>query len=127
MIIELDAHAAEERYALEPADDASPDKLYDRRWAALLLQRAQARLAAQYDEAGQGALFRELRPVLGASRAEMAYAEMSERLGMSAGALKVAAHRLRERYRTVLREEVAETVASPGEVDAELRHLIEAL
>ena len=126
-IIHLDSHDAEERYALEPADDLSPDKLYDRRWARVLLDRAQARLAEQYAASGQSSLFEHLRPALGSSRAQVDYATMSAALGMSEGALKVAAHRLRERYRTVLREEVAATVASAEDIDTELRHLIEAL
>jgi RNA polymerase sigma-70 factor (ECF subfamily) len=125
--IALDAVHAEERYALEPVDDLSPDKLYDRRWAHVLLERAQERLAEHYLDAGQEALFAHLRPVLGAARAEVNYASMAETLGMTAGALKVAAHRLRERYRGVLREEIAATVVSPGDIDAELRHLIEAI
>jgi RNA polymerase sigma factor (sigma-70 family) len=126
-IIELDAREAEERYAIEPVDELSPDKLYDRRWARVLLERAQRRLAEQYETTGQGELFQRLRPVLGSSRAQLSYAEMAIELGMNAGALKVAAHRLRERYRALLREEVAATVATPDQIDAELRHLIEAL
>ena len=125
--IALDAHEAEARFALDPADDLSPDKLYDRRWARVLLDRAQKRLAGQYAASEQAALFEHLRPVLGASRARVDYATMSAALGMSEGALKVAAHRLRERYRSVLREEVASTVASAADIDLELRHLIEAL
>ena len=125
--ISLDLAEAEQRYALEPADELSPDKLYDRRWARVLLERAQARLAADYAAAGQTELFERLRPVLGASRAQVDYAEMAAQLGTTAGALKVAAHRLRERYRAVLREEVAATVSSASDIDAELRHLIEAL
>ena len=125
--IALDAREAEDRYALEPVDELSPDKLYDRRWAHVLLARAQERLAEHYAGAGQKELFAHLRPVLGASRAQVDYASMGDELGMSAGALKVAAHRLRERYRQVLREEIAATVASASDIDAELRHLIEAL
>jgi RNA polymerase sigma factor (sigma-70 family) len=123
----LDASEAEERYALEPADELSPDKLYDRRWAHVLLERAQARLAEEYRNAGRAKLFERLRPVLGAARAQVDYAAMSEELGQSAGALKMAAHRLRERYRATLREEVAATVSAAGDIDSELRHLIEAL
>ena len=125
--IELDAHDAEQRYALEPADHLTPDKLYDRRWARVLLERAHQRLAQEYEGAGKGTLFSHLRPILGVSRAEMNYAEIGSQVGMSPGAVKVAAHRMRERHRTILREEVGATVDSPGEIDAELRHLIEAL
>jgi RNA polymerase sigma-70 factor (ECF subfamily) len=125
--VALDARDAEERYALEPADELSPDKLYDRRWARVLLERAQTRLAAEYENAGQAKLFERLRPALGASRAQVDYATMADELGTTVGALKVAAHRLRERYRAALREEVAATVSAAGDIDAELRHLIEAL
>jgi RNA polymerase sigma-70 factor (ECF subfamily) len=126
-VIDFDAREAEERYAIEPVDDLSPDKLYDRHWARVLLDRAQRRLEEHYESSGQGELFQRLRPVLGSNRAQVSYAEMATELGMNAGALKVAAHRLRERYRSLLREEVAATVASPDQIDAELRHLIEAL
>ena len=125
--ISLDSRDAEARYALEPADDLSPDKLYDRRWARVLLDCAQARLADQYAASGQTELFEKLRPVLGASRAQVDYASMSGELGMTEGALKVAAHRLRDRYRAALRDEVAATVASATDIDTELRYLIEAL
>ena len=126
-VIHLDAHDAEERYALEPADELTPDKLYDRRWARVLLDRAQERLAGQYAASGQSQLFDRLRPALGASRAQVDYAAMATGLGTTEGALKVAAHRLRERYRAALRDEVAATVASASEIDTELRHLIDAL
>ena len=126
-LVHLDAHDAEERYALERSDNLSPDKLYDRRWARVLLDRAQARLSEQYASSGQSKLFDRLRPVLGASRAQVDYATMTAELGMTEGALKVAAHRLRERYRDALRNEVAATVASASDIDTELRHLIEAL
>lgn len=125
--LSLDAMNAEERFAAEPADYLSPDKLYDRRWARVVLERTQEQLAAQYAETGQRELFERLRPVLGAARAQVDYARMGEELGTSEGALKVAAHRLRERYRAALREEVAATVSSASAIDAELRHLIEAL
>ena len=95
--------------------------------ARVLLDRAQVRLAEQYAASGQALLFDRLRPALGASRAQVDYATMAAELGMTEGALKVAAHRLRERYRAALREEVAATVASASDIDTELRHLIEAL
>jgi RNA polymerase sigma-70 factor (ECF subfamily) len=126
-MIELDAHDAEERYAIEPAHDDSPDRLFDRHWARTVLDRAQSRLRSEYDSAGKLPLFDALRPALASARAILAYGDLGAALGMSEGALKVAAHRLRERYRAVLRAEVADTVAAPADVDAELRHLIEAL
>jgi RNA polymerase sigma factor (sigma-70 family) len=127
VILELDAREAEERYALEPRDELSPDKLYDRHWARVLLSRAQERLAENYAADGKGELFHLLRPVLGVSRAQISYAVLGAQLGMTEGAVKIAAHRLRERYRAILRDEVAATVNSPEEIDLELRHLIDAL
>jgi RNA polymerase sigma factor (sigma-70 family) len=126
-IVELDAQEAEERYAIEPSHGESPDRLFDRQWARTVLDRAQSRLRAEYEAAGKLPLFEALRPALVSSRAAIAYAELGPLLGMSEGALKVAAHRLRERYRAVLRAEVQETVTAQADVDAELRHLIEAL
>jgi RNA polymerase sigma-70 factor (ECF subfamily) len=126
-LLELDALAAEERYALEPADGLSPDRLFDRRWALTVLDQAQDRLRSEYEGAGKLTLFEALRPTLAGARAGPAYAQIAAELAMSEGAVKVAVHRLRERYRAVLRAIVADTVAAPDDVDAELRHLIEAL
>jgi RNA polymerase sigma-70 factor (ECF subfamily) len=108
--VALDAHSAEERYALEPKDSLSPDRLYDRRWALTLLERTQLRLRHEYLAGGKGELFDTL-----------------ARLGMTEGALKTAVHRLRDRYRATLRSEVAETVADPADIEEELRFLIESL
>lgn len=125
--ISFDALDAEQRYAIEPADELSPDKLFDRQWALTILARAQARLAAEYESAGKAALFEALRPTLTGARESARYTSLGERLGLSEGAVKVAVHRFRERYRASLRAEVAETVGDAAEVDAELRHLIAAL
>ncbi len=125
--ISFDALDAEQRYALEPADNRSPDKLFDREWALTILARAENRLASEYETAGQRTLFEALRPTLAGSRESARYAALGESLGLSEGAIKVAVHRLRERYRAALRTEVAETVAASADVDAELRHLIAAL
>jgi RNA polymerase sigma factor (sigma-70 family) len=122
----LDATDVEQRYLLEPADTASPDKLFDRRWALTVLDRARAALRTEYEDSGRARLFQALTPLLSAARAAP-YAELAPAVGMSEGALKVAAHRLRKRYREVLREEIAQTVSQPSDVDSELRHLMEAL
>ena len=126
-VVELDAIEAEARYALEPADELSPDRLFDRRWALAVLHQAQERLRSEYKSTGKAALFDALRPTLGGSNSGAAYSEIAAGLGLSEGAVKVAVHRLRDRYRTVLRSVVADTVAAPADVDAELRHLIQAL
>jgi len=113
--IELDAMAAEARYALEPADNLSPDRLFDRGWALAVLEQAQERLRCEYDAGGKTALFEALRPTLAGARAGPAYTELATTLGMSEGAIKVAVHRLRDRYRAALRSIVAETVAAPAD------------
>jgi hypothetical protein len=112
---------------LEPADELSPDLLFDRRWALTVLDQAQQQLRAEYEASGKGILFEALRPTLVGARSGPAYSDIAAQLAMSEGAVKVAVHRLRDRYRSVLRSIVADTVAAPGDVDAELRHLIEAL
>lgn len=125
--IAFDALDAEQRYALEPADTLSPDQLYDRRWAHTILEQAQTRLADEYAGEGKAALHAALCPALAGSRVALDYAALSTQLGSSEGALRVAAHRLRDRYRAILRAEVAQTVADSAAVDAELRHLISCL
>jgi len=117
----------EERYRHEPADGLSPDKIYERRWAVTLLGNVVGRLRAEYAAAQKETMFESLKDhVWGEATAED-YESLSTRLGMSQGALRVAAHRMRERYRVLLREAVAQTVAAPEDVEDELRHLISVL
>jgi len=125
--LSIDSVAAEERYALEPHDEMSPDRLFDRRWARAVIEQALTHLSAEYSAAGQAALFAALSPMLGAAGAARPYAEIGVQLGMEEGAVKVAVHRLRRRYGAALRAEIAETVATAEEVQVELRHLLEAL
>ena len=126
-VISLDACEAEERYALEPRDELSPDKLFDRRWALAVIEQALARLGAEYAASGKGALFTTLQPQLTAPGTARPYAEIGTQLSMNEGAVKIAVHRLRQRYGVALRAEIAETVGAAEEVDAELRHLLDAL
>jgi RNA polymerase sigma factor (sigma-70 family) len=121
----LDAMEAEERYAREPVDLASAERLYDRRWAMDLLDRGLARLEAEFSKAGKAAQFAALKFCL--SGEKVALRDVAEQLGSSEGAIKVAVHRLRERYRELIREEIAETVESPKEIEAELQELQAAL
>lgn len=123
-VVSLDA---ETRYGLEPSDEASADKIYERRWALTLLDEVLKRLRDEYAADRKGKLFEELKETLTAGKSEVGYAEIGMRLGMSEGAVKVAVHRLRQRYRDLLRAEVAETVASPEEVDEEIRALFAAV
>lgn len=124
-LVEWNALDAEARYRLEPADELTPERLFDRRWALAVLEQVMARLGREFADRGRGKLFEALAATL--SEPDSNYAEIGDRLGMTQGAVKVAAHRLRRRYRDLLREEIAQTVAGPEEVEAEIRHLMECL
>jgi len=126
-VLSLDEEGAEERYSAERADLLTPERLYERRWALALLERALARLGEESNGAGKQALFEHLRPYLSGADSAISYGELASQLGTSEGALKVASHRLRRRYGELVREEVAHTVASPGEIDEELQNLFAAL
>ena len=125
--ISFDAQDAEDRYAVEPIDERNPQSLYEQAWAMAVFDQAIALLETEYNGAGKQALFEQLAPCLQGDRQATTYAEIGRPLGMSEGAVKVAVHRLRQRYRELLRAAVANTVADPLEVDGELRHLMEVL
>jgi RNA polymerase sigma factor (sigma-70 family) len=125
--ISLDAESAESRYKLEPADTLTAERIYERRWALTLLDTVLQQLEREHELSGKMDLFGELRFCLTGERSKLPYAELANRLGMSEGAVKVAVHRLRQRYRELLRAEIAHTVASPEEVDDEIRHLFAVL
>lgn len=125
--ISLDSLTAEQRYALEPADRLSADKLFERRWALTLLDQVVTRLREEQAQAGKLDQFEQLKECLTAVERGTPYATLATRLGMSEGAVKVTVHRLRQRYRELLEEEIANTVASPAEVEEERRHLLAAL
>lgn len=119
--LSFDAGEAEQRYAAEPVDNLSPEMLYDRRWAFTLLDRAMAHLREEFEATGRGAAFEQMKEFLTGAD-ESSYAELAVRVGSSEGAVRVAVHRLRRRFREVFREELAETV-TPEKLDEELRHL----
>ena len=123
----LDAKFAETRYAREPADPQTAEKAFDRNWALTLLDAVLRRVREDYAAEDKTGLFEELKTTLTGEKGGPPYAEIAARLGMSEGAVKVAVHRLRHRYRDALRAEIAETVDSPEEVDDELRQLFAAL
>lgn len=124
--IQLDA--AETRYGVEPAADTrTPEQAFEYRWALALLDEVVGQLEAEFHSRGQADMFTALKPCLVGDRASQPYAELAGKLGMEEGAVKVAVHRLRQRYRELLRAEIANTVDSPGEVDAEMRHLFNVL
>lgn len=125
--ISFDAQDAEERYAVEPIDESNPQSLYEQAWAVAVLDQAMSLLEAEYASAGKQVLFEQLASCLQGDRTTSTYAEIGAPLAMTEGAVKVAVHRLRQRYRELLRASVANTVADPLEVDGELRHLMEVL
>jgi RNA polymerase sigma-70 factor (ECF subfamily) len=125
--IALDGLTAEERYAVEPAELMSADNLFERRWALTLLERVLSRLGDEQAAAGQEEVFHQLKEFLSAAGRGTPYAELAGRLGRSEGAVKVAVHRLRQRYRELLQEEIANTVTSPEEAEEERRYLLSVL
>lgn len=126
-LLSMEIAAAETQFQLEPVDSRSPDKLYERRWAVTLLEQVFERLRQEYEQAGKAILFDAVKSCLAQARAAVPYAEVGAQLGLSEGALRVAVHRLRQRYRELLRAEVADTVSSAEEVEEELRYLFHVL
>ncbi len=122
-IISLDETTAEERYRLEPATDLTPEKIYQQRWALTLLDQVLVRLREEHVAAGTGELFERLRVFLSDAKGAMSYAEAAAKTGLSEAAARQTVHRLRRRYRELLRAEIAHTVSSPQEIDEEIRHL----
>jgi RNA polymerase sigma-70 factor (ECF subfamily) len=105
----------------------TPEQGYERQWALALLEEVYQRLEREHQERGKTELFAALRPALVGRREAQPYSELARRLALSEGTVRVAVHRLRQRYRQVLREAIAETVAHPDEVEDELRHLLRVL
>lgn len=126
-LLPWDELSGESRYALEPASDLTPDKIFEQRWAATLFQKAFAELQKEMADAGNSEQFDRLKQFLSAEAQPGAYAEVAASLGMTSGAVGVAVHRLRQRYGELVREEVAHTVTSPAELEDEMRHLIELM
>jgi RNA polymerase sigma-70 factor (ECF subfamily) len=123
----LQFDTAEDRFSREPADTATPEQNFERRWALTLLEQVLNHLRAEYEREGRAELFALLNPCLVGDRTAQPYAELASRLGISEGTVKAAVHRLRQRYRQMLRDEIANTIAEPNEVDEELRHLFAIL
>lgn len=124
---QLDFAEAERAFAAEHRHDELPDRLFDRKWAAIVLARALERLRDEYTASGKADVARALLPYLTESSDLPSYRAVAADLGVSEGAVKVAVHRLRQRYGAILRAEVAETVTGGQEVDAELRDLLRAV
>lgn len=125
--VPLDTVLGEKLYREETPPSASADEVYDRRWALSLLDATLTRLRTEFESAGRVREFEVLKPQLTSTRGDMAYAELATALQCTEGAARVAVHRLRKRFREVFREEIAQTVQSPGDLEVELRHLIDVL
>ena len=125
--VPLDAASAEMRYAREPADPASPEKIFERNWALTLLEQVLERLRAEQVAAGKGVQFDQLQDCLMGSPDAPRYAALAARIGLNEEAARMTVSRLRRRYRELLREEIAQTVSTPAEVEEEIAHLFAAL
>lgn len=125
--LSLDWEDAETGLALDPADERSPDKLYDREWALALLEKVLADLQRASVEEGNAAQFEQLKPCLTTDSSRIPYADLAARLDTTEGAARVAVHRLRKRYRHLLTKEIRRTLASPEFVEEEMRSLFTAL
>ncbi len=126
-LFSLDETDAENRYLREPADELTAEKIFDRRWATTLLDQAMARLREECLASQKGDLFEKTQNYLSGEKGEASYADIAASLDMSEGAVKVAVHRLRQRYGELVRAEIAQTVTSPEEVDEELRYFFAVL
>jgi len=122
-IVSIDQELAESRFAAEPVHQLQPDLLFDRQWAVTLLDRVMARLQEEYLASGRAKLFEHLRSCLAGGESAFSHAEIAAQLNLTEAAVKMAAHRLRARYREILRAEIADTVSAPDEIEEEIRHL----
>lgn len=126
-LISLDDDTVEERYRREPAHHETPEKLFERRWALTLLDQAMNRLGGESAASGKTDLFDAVKPLIGGDRIDLPHSHLAARFGLTENAFNLALLRLRRRYGELIREEIAQTVASPGEVDEELRHLVDVV
>jgi RNA polymerase sigma-70 factor (ECF subfamily) len=127
VLLPLDPDVMESQYAAEPGLDLPPDIAYEQRWAATLIETVIARVREDYAASGRLPTFEALKGLIWSDDAGLSYQVIAAQLGLTEGAVKVAVHRLRRRYRELLRTEVAHTVVDPRDVDEELRHLISTL
>ena len=125
--VPLEFNTAETRYSKEPVDTRTPDQVFERHWALALLAQVLKRLREEYARDGKAGLFEALEPCLVVARELQPYATLAAQLSMSEEAVRMAVSRLRARYRECLKEEIGHTVASPDEVEEELRHLFRVL
>ena len=125
-VLPLEFSSGEDRYQREPAHDETPERIFERRWALSVLDRVVERLRDEFVQHGRPEHFERLKVFL-LGQSDAPYAALAREMNTSEGALKVAIHRLRKRYRELFRQEIADTVAEPAEVESELRFLAAAL
>jgi RNA polymerase sigma-70 factor (ECF subfamily) len=125
-VLSLEFSSGEDRYQREPAHDETPERIFERRWALSMLDRVVEKLRSEFVHHGRPEHFERLKVFL-LGQSDAPYAALAREMNTSEGALKVAIHRLRKRYRELFRQEIADTVADPGEVESELRFLAAAL
>ena len=126
MVVPLEFSSGEERYQREPGHDETPERIYERRWALSVLDRVVEKLRNEFVQHGRPDHFERLKVFL-LGQSDAPYGALAQELNTSEGALKVAIHRLRKRYRELFRQEIADTVADPAAVESELRHLAAVL
>ena len=126
-LVALDQLCEDERAGFEPADTSTADQIYERRWALALLNQVLIRLGEEYRTARNVVLFERLKALLTDEPDRLSQAQIANELAMTENAVNQAFHRLRERYRHLLREEIAHTVMAPGDIEDELRHLVAVL
>jgi RNA polymerase sigma-70 factor (ECF subfamily) len=124
--LSLDWQDADMRYQIEPADKLSPDKLYDRAWAVTMLEQVIARLRDECGAEGKATIFEQLKPFLMVGQGDIPYAQAAAKLSLNEVAARVAVHRLRKRYRELLRAEIGQTLSDPADAEAEMHVLFNA-
>jgi RNA polymerase sigma factor (sigma-70 family) len=122
-IVSIDQELAESRFASEPAHNVQPDVLFDRQWAMALLDQTMRQLQEEYVSSGRAKLFEYMQSCLAREESALPYGEIASRLNLTEAAVKMAVHRLRARYKEILRAQIAHTVSGPEEVEEEIRHL----
>jgi RNA polymerase sigma-70 factor (ECF subfamily) len=123
-LVSLDSADAETRYSLEPADNRTPEDIFERRWALAVLERTLKELRREYSVGEKREIFEDLEGFLPGGHGDISRAELAARRAVSVGAIDVAVHRLRQRFGALLREQVARTVSSESEVEEELHYLM---
>jgi RNA polymerase sigma-70 factor (ECF subfamily) len=122
--VPLEELSVDQRAQIEPTNPVTAEQIYERHWASTLLEHVLSRLRDEYREAGKAALFDSLKQLLPDEPGALSQADVARQLGMTENAVRQAFHRFRQRYQSILREEIAHTVATPGDIEDELRHLI---